>query len=127
MNCDLINLAQFKRNIDEKPTLERVRETCGKKKIKKYCDRWRIKIIEFKRYARVRVIHFVSVSKRNETKEKKNTRGKRRKYKYGGSNRSVKFSSCKLNARFDYCNSSISRLEVETLCEKSKKIDEITF
>lgn len=22
MNCDLINLAQFKRNIDEKPTLE---------------------------------------------------------------------------------------------------------
>lgn len=64
MNCDLINLAQFKRNVDEKPTLEnltleRVRETCEKKKkIKKYCDRWRIKIIEFKRYARVRVIHF---------------------------------------------------------------------
>lgn len=56
----LINLAQFKRNIDEKSTLEnltleRVRETCEEKK-KKYCDRWRIKIIEFKRHARV--IHF---------------------------------------------------------------------
>lgn len=40
MNCDLINLAQLKRNIDEKPTLEnltleRVRETCEKKKNKK--------------------------------------------------------------------------------------------
>lgn len=40
MNCDLINLAQFKKKNYEKPTLEnltleRVRETCGKKKNKK--------------------------------------------------------------------------------------------
>lgn len=65
MNCDLINLAQFKRNIEFKRktnSREFNPRTCPrnmwKKKIKKYCDRWRIKIIEFKRYARVRVIHF---------------------------------------------------------------------
>lgn len=72
-NCNLINLAQFKRNIDEKSTLEnltleRVRETCEKKKKKKNTVIDGESKLSSLRDMLVWFI-FVSVSKRNEKKK----------------------------------------------------------
>lgn len=116
-NCNLINLAQFKRNIDEKSTLEnltleRVRETCEKKKKKKNTVIDGESKLSSLRDMLVWFI-FVSVSKRNE-KKKNNKRGKRKNMNMKEeecSNRieAWNFFSCKLNARFDYYTVVASR------------------
>lgn len=77
----LINLAQFKRNIDEKSTLEnltleRVRETCEEKKKNTVID-GESKLSSL----RDMLVWFIFVS---TSKRKKRRRKEGKKYKYGG-------------------------------------------